>query len=125
MKAMGSRAVASVLVLVLVGPAVVTATCELTCANHHSTPASSTASCHEHQGSAPDVAVSAASSSLCHASVDLPSAVVDAWLSAVVVTAVPAATVVTTPPLITSTIARAHERRAPFPPRPAPKPLRV
>jgi hypothetical protein len=124
---MFARPIAVLLVLVLVGPSVVAATCELMCANHHDgTPSSSAASCHEHQGSMLGLAISATASSLCHESGDLPSAIVDAWIHAVLVTVAPAATtVVVTAPIITRMNARAHDRSAPFPPRPALRPLRV
>jgi hypothetical protein len=125
---MWSRAIAGLLVIVLIGPSVVTATCELTCAigrHHHSTPSSSAASCHEHQGATDGVGVGAKPLSLCHESGGLPSAVVDAWLNAVLVTAIPASEVVIAPPIATRTTAPAHARRAPFDPRPAHRPLRV
>jgi hypothetical protein len=54
MNAMLARMVAACLVLSLVGPSAVSATCELTCAmgsDHHSPPTSAEAPCHEHQGS--------------------------------------------------------------------------
>jgi hypothetical protein len=123
-----ARALAGLLVMFLVGPSVVTATCELTCAmarHHHGAPSSSAASCHEQQGSTEGAGVGAMPSSLCHESGDLPTAVVDAWLHAVGVTAVPVTTTVITAPSITQAIARAHERSAPFDPRPAYRPLRV
>jgi hypothetical protein len=125
---MFARSVAVVLVLVLVGPSLVTATCELTCAlarHHHGAPSSSSGACHEHQGFATSVGIAATPSSLCHESGELPSAVVEAWLNAVPVTAVPGAAIVITPPITAPTVARAHERSAPFPPRPAHRPLRV
>jgi hypothetical protein len=131
-----ARAVAGLLVLVLIGPSVVAATCELTCAiarhhamgrHHHDTPSSSEGSCHGHQSSTDgvDVSVSAKPATLCHESGDLPAAVVDAWLNAVVVSAVPAAVVVIAPPVVSQRIARLHERRTPFDPRPTHRPLRV
>ena len=128
MNAMLARALAGLLVLVLVGPSVVTATCELTCAlgrHHHGTASPSEASCHGHESSPQGVSLAAGSSAVCHESHDLPSAVVDAWLNAVVLSAVPAATIVITPPLPTRTILRAHERSTPFDPRPPHRPLRV
>ena len=128
MKTVAARAVAVLLVMVLVGPSVAAATCELTCAmasHHHGTPSSSAASCHEHQGSEQAAGISARPSSQCHESDDLPTAVVDAWLTAASVSAVPVATVVIMPPIATRAIARAHERSTPFDPRPAHRPLRV
>jgi multisubunit Na+/H+ antiporter MnhG subunit len=128
MKTMAARALAGLLVMVLVGPSVVTATCELTCAmasHHHGTASSSAASCHEHQGSEQGAGISAGRSSPCHGSEALPSAVVTTWLTAVSVSAVPVAVVFITPPITTRAIARAHEHSAPFDPRPAHRPLRV
>jgi hypothetical protein len=131
---MFARAIAALLVLVLVGPSVVTATCELTCAmashhemarHDHGTPSSPAASCHEHQGSTRGVGLGATPSSLCHESAELPSAVVEAWFNTVLATAVPAPTVVITPLVTKGTIAHAHERSAPFDPRPVHRPLRV
>jgi hypothetical protein len=125
---MFARPIAILLVLVLAGPSVVAATCELSCAiasHHQKTPASTEASCHEHHGSSQGVGVSATNGVLCHESGDLPFAVVDAWLTAVAVSAPPAAAIVIAPPISTRTIAQAHERRAPFDPRPAHRPLRV
>ena len=128
MNAMLARALAGLLVLVLVGPSVVTATCELTCAlgsHHHGTVTPSEASCHGHESSPQGVGLAAGSSAICHASHEHPSAVVDPWLNAVVLSEVPAATIVITPPLPTRTILRAHERRTLFDPRPAHRPIRV
>jgi hypothetical protein len=128
MKAMLARLVAGLLVLVFVGPSVVVATCELTCAvaNHHQgTPSSTEASCHEHHGSSQGVAVDATSGVLCHESGDIPFAVVDVWLNSVAVSAPPAASVVIAPPIAARTIARAPERSTSFDPRPAHTPLRV
>ena len=123
-----ARIVAAWLVLVLVGPSVVSATCELTCAlgsHHHSAPESTEAPCHEHQGANQGVGVHADPSALCHESGAFPSAVVDLWLNSVAVSALPAVSVVLAPPVATRTIARAPERSAPFDPRPAHTPLRV
>jgi hypothetical protein len=125
---MFARAIAGVLVLVLVGPSVIVATCELTCAvagHHQGTPSSTEASCHEQHDSSPGVAVNAMSGVLCHESGDLPFAVVDVWLNSVAISAPPAASVVIAPPIAARTIARVHERSAPFDPRPAHTPLRV
>lgn len=119
--------VAGLLVLVLVGPSVVTATCELTCAmasHHRSAPTSTEAPCHEHQD-AMGVRVEANPSTLCHESGDLPSAVLDVWLTTVVLPAAPATTVVVAPISTVTSIVRAHEPRAVFDPRPAYRPLRV
>ena len=124
---MVARAVAGLLVLVLVGPSLVAATCELTCAmvSHHRSARSSTeAPCHEHQG-ATGVRVQANPSTLCHEAGDLPSAVVDASLTTIVLLAAPATTVVVAPVITVTSIVRAHERSAPFDPRPAHTPLRV
>jgi hypothetical protein len=123
-----ARATAGLLVLVLVGPSVIVATCELTCAvasHHQGTPSSTEASCHGHQGSSQGVAVNATSGVLCHASGDVPFAVVDAWLNSVAVSAPPAAAIIIAPPIARRTIARAHERSAPFDPRPTHTPLRI
>jgi hypothetical protein len=123
-----ARVVARLLVLVLAGPSVVAATCELSCAiasHHQNTPASTEASCHEHHGSSQGVGVSATGGVLCHESADLPFAVVDASLIAVAVSAPPTAAIVIAPPIPTRTMAHAHERRAPFDPHPAHRPLRV
>jgi hypothetical protein len=128
MNAMLARLVAGLLVLVLGGPSVLVATCELTCAvaSHHSgTPSSTEASCHEHHGSSQGVAVDATSGVLCHESGDVPFAVVDAWLNSVALSAPPATSLVIAPPIAKRTIARGHERSAPFDPRPAHTPLRV
>ena len=128
MNAMLARVVTGLLVLVLMGPSVIVATCELTCAvasHHQGTPSSTEASCHEHPGSSPGVAVNATSGVLCHESSDVPFAVVDAWLNSVAVSAPPAASVVIAPLIAARTIARGHERSAPFDPRPAHTPLRV
>jgi len=123
-----ARVVAGFLVLVLAGPSVVAATCELTCAvasHHQGTPSSTEPSCHEHHSPSQGVAVDATSGVLCHESGDIPFAVVDAWLIAVAVSAPPTAAIVIAPPIPTRTVARAHERSAPFDPRPAHTPLRV
>jgi hypothetical protein len=125
---MFARATAILLVLVLVGPSVVTATCELTCAlaSHHGAAAPATeASCHEHQGSGQGNGVSAKPTTLCHESADLPSAVIDAWLNTVAVLATPAATVVVAAPLLSTSIAGVYDRHTAFDPRPAHRPLRV
>ena len=100
MNAMLARIVATLLVLVLMGPSMVAVTCELTCAvasHHQSTPSSTEASCHEHQGPSPGVGVGAANGVLCHESGDPPFAVIDGWLNTVAVSASPAATVVIRP----------------------------
>jgi hypothetical protein len=128
MNAMLARLVAGLLVLVFVGPSVIVATCELTCtvASHHQgTPSSTEASCHDHHSSSQGVAVNVTSGVLCHESVDVPFAVVDAWLNSVAVSVPPAASVFIAPPIATRTIARVPERSAPFDPRPAHTPLRV
>ena len=125
---MAVRIIASVLVLVLVGPSVMATACELTCAlarHHHDTPAPSASSCHEHQGSSEGVRVSATPSALCHDSGDLPSAVVDAWLTSAVVHAAVAAPLVVTPVVTALPIARSPERGTPSDPRPPHRPLRV
>src|SRR5215208_4958191 len=127
MNAMLARRVAACLVLILVRPSAVSATCELTCAigsDHHSTATSTEAPCHEHQGSQ-GVAVNATIGVLCHESGDVPFAVVNAWLNSVAVSAPPAASVVIAVPISTRTFAHAHERHARFDPRPAHTPLRV
>jgi hypothetical protein len=125
---MVSRVIAGVLVLVLVGPSVVAATCELTCAmarHHHDAPAPSAASCHEHRDSSDDVGVSATPSTLCHNSVDLLSAVVDARPTSVVVHAAIAAPLVVGPVVTATPIVRSPEGRTPSEPRPPHRPLRV
>lgn len=125
---MAVRIIASVLVLVLVGPSVVATACELTCAlahHHHDTPAPSASSCHEHQGSSENVRVIATPSTLCHDSGDLPSAIINSWLNSVVVQAAVAAPLVVTPAVTAMPIARSTERRTPFDPRPPHRPLRV
>jgi hypothetical protein len=125
---MFARSIAVLLVLVLVGPSLVTATCELTCAmasHHREAPSSPEAPCHEHQGSAPDRAVSANPSALCHDSGALPSAVVDAWLNTAAIATLPAATIVIAPPPAVQTTLRAPERSALSDPRPAHRPIRV
>jgi len=125
---MVARATAGLLVLVLVGPSVIVATCELTCAvasHHQGTPSSTEASCHEHHGSSQGVAVNVTSGVPCHESSDVPFAVVDAWLNSVAVSVPPTASVFIVPPIATPTIARAPERSASFDPRPAHTPLRV
>jgi hypothetical protein len=128
MRSMFARAIAGLLVLVLVGPSVVTATCELSCAlgsHHHSAPASTEAPCHEHQGSNHGVGVQAGPSTLCHESGDLPSAIVDAWLNSVTAVAAQATAVVIAPPITATSIVRAVERRAVFDTRLPHTPLRV
>jgi hypothetical protein len=127
MFSMFARAIAGLLVLVLVGPSVVTATCELTCAldSHHSAPASTEAPCHEHQGSSQGAGVQAGPSTLCHESGDLPSAIVDAWLNSVLVVAAPAEAVVVAPAITAASIVPVPERRAFLDPRPPHTPLRI
>jgi len=128
MVSMIARAIAGLLVLVLVGPSVVAATCELTCAmgsHHHSAPASTEAPCHEHQGPTQGVAVQAGPSTLCHESGDLPSAIVDAWLHSAIVVAAPAEAVVVAPAITAASIVRVPERHAVFDTRPPHTPLRV
>jgi hypothetical protein len=125
---MVSRVVAALLVLVLVGPSVVTATCELACvmaSHHHGTPSSTEASCHEHQGGNQAAGVQPNSVAPCHESGGLPSAVVDAWLNTILVPIAPAVAIVIALPSTARTTARAHARSAPFDPRPAHRPLRV
>lgn len=123
-----ARAIAGMLVLVLVGPSVVSATCELTCVmarHHHSAPTPAEASCHEHQGTTQDIGIGANPSPLCHESGALPSAIVDAWLAAAVLPAAPPATVVVAPAVTTTSIVRAPDRRTLFAPPPIHRPLRV
>ena len=124
---MVSRVVAAWLVLVLVGPSVVTATCELKCAmaSHHHGTLSTNAPCHEHQGDTQDAGVHANAIEPCHESGDLPSAVVDARLNASVVPAVSTATVAITPTVTATPLVRGHESRTVFDPRPPHRPLRV
>jgi hypothetical protein len=122
------RSIAVLLVLVLVGPSVVTATCELTCAmasHHRGAPLSSEAPCHEHEGSSEGAGVSADLSTRCHELADLPSVVIDAWLNALVVPAAPAPTMVISPVVTTSSFVRAHDRHTLFDPPPTHRPLRV
>ena len=119
---------AALLIVILVGPTLVAATCELTCAvaSHHQSPPSSTeASCHEHQGTSHGVGVSTANGVLCHESGDLPFAVIDGWLNTVAVSASPAATVGIAESIAARRVAHTHEHSAPFDPRPADRPLRV
>ena len=128
MTTMLARVVAGLLVLILIGPSAVAATCELTCAlasHHDSTPQSAAASCHEHQGATQAAGVSAMPSSLCHESGDLPSAVVDSWLKVVGAAALPSSTAVLTVSIARRSIAPAHERSTLVNPRPAHRPLRV
>jgi hypothetical protein len=128
MVSMFARLIAASLVLVLVGPSVVAATCELTCAmgsHHHSAPASTQAPCHEHQGADQAAGIRANPSALCHESGDLPSAVIDAWLTTLVVPATPATTVAFAGPFSVTSIVRGHDRRTLFDPRPPHRPLRV
>jgi hypothetical protein len=125
---MFARAIAGLLVLVLVGPSVVTATCELTCAadsHHSSAPASTEAPCHEHQGSDEGAGVQAGPSAICHESGDLPSAIVDAWLNSVTIVAAPAEAVVIAPAITATSIERAPDRRTVLDTRPQHTPLRV
>jgi phage tail sheath protein FI len=113
---------------VLVGRSVVAAACELTCAmgsHHHNAPASTAAPCHEHQGAEQTAGVRANSSALCHESGDLPSAVIDAWLTTLVVPATPATTVAVAAALSVTSIVRAHDRGTVLDPRPPHRPLRV
>lgn len=129
MTSMLARIVASLLVLVLTGPSVVAATCELTCAlgsHHHDAPASSEAPCHEHQGSSTDgVKVAAAAAAYCHESGDLPSAIIEAWLNTTAVSTMPIAVIVIALPDATPAPPRTYERRILFDPRPATIPIRV
>ena len=125
---MFARAIASLLVLVLVGPSMVAATCELTCAmgsHHHSAPASTEAPCHEHQGTDQSAGVRATPSTLCHESGDLPSAVVDAWLHTVLAAVAPAPALVIAPTVIVTSPVRTHERRAPLDLPSTHRPLRI
>ena len=129
-----ARAIASLLVLVLVGPSVVAATCELTCAmgrqhamarHHHSAPASTTAACHDYRGAEQGAGVGAKPAAICHESVDLPSALVDASLNTFLGIAAPAPALLIAPPIIKSSPARAHESRGLFEPPSTHRPLRV
>jgi hypothetical protein len=125
---MFARAIAGLLVLVLVGPSVVAATCELTCAldaHHHSAPAPNETPCHEHQGSTQGVGVQAGPSTLCHEAGELPSAIVDGWLNALIMVAPPAEALMVGPVATATSIVRAPERRAVFDTRPPHTPLRV
>jgi hypothetical protein len=128
MVSMFARLIAASLVLVLVGPSVVAATCELTCAmgsHHHSAPASTQAPCHERQGTDQAVGVRANPSTLCHESGDLPSAVVDAWLHTVLAAVAPAPALVIAPTVFVTSPVLTHERRAPSDPPSTHRPLRV
>ena len=129
MNSMLARVVAGLLVLVLTGPSVVAATCELTCAlgsHHHDGPAPAEAPCHEHQGtSAEGVKVGATPAAFCHESGDWPSAIIEASLNTIVVSSMPMAVVVVALPPAAPTPARGYERRTLFDPRPATIPIRV
>jgi hypothetical protein len=131
---MFARLIAASLVLVLVGPSVVAATCELTCAmgrhhamarHHHSGSASTTAPCHDHQGAEQGAGVRANPIAICHESGDLPWALVDASLNTVLAVAVPAPGFLIEPPIIKASLARAHESRTIFEPPSTHRPLRV
>ena len=122
-----ARAVALLVVLALAGPTVAAAACELTCAlgsHHHGTSSSSEASCHGHQSSTPGVGLSAGASAACHESGDLPSAIVDAALSTLVLPALPA-TFAFDALVVSGTIARVTQLDTLFDPRPPYRPLRV
>jgi hypothetical protein len=121
-----TRVVAAVLVLTLTGPSVVAAACELTCAmgsHHHGAPASSAASCHDHQGSTRGV--DARPPTVCHESGDLPSAIVDVALSAVALPTVIPATFVIDVGLAEPADVRAIQHSPGVNSRPANRPLRV
>jgi len=125
---MFARVIAVLVVLGLTGPAVVAATCELTCAldsHHHGTPSASEASCHGHDSSPQGVGVSAGSGTACHESGDLPSAIMDAALSAHILPSALPATIVFDAVVESGTIARVNQRCTPFDLRPAHSPLRV
>jgi hypothetical protein len=128
MMTMVARIVAGLLVLVLVGPSVAAATCELTCAiasHHRSAPSPPEALCHEHQTPIQGNTVSTNLSALCHESGELPSAIVDTWLNTAVIATLPAAfTVIARPPAPRSAL-RAPGRSALLNPHPAHRPIRV
>jgi hypothetical protein len=122
-----ARAVALLVVLALTGPSMAAAACELTCAlgsHHHGTSSSSEASCHGHQSATLGLGLSAGASAACHESGDLPSAIVDAALSTLVLPALPA-TFALDPVVVSGTIARVNPFGTLFGPRPAHRPLRV
>ena len=122
------RVLAVIVVLALTGPAVVAATCELTCAlasHHHGTPSPAETSCHGHEDSPQGSGVSQGSSALCHDTVALPSAVIDAAVSALGVCAALPPAIVLAHTVGHETIARGSERSTLLDPPPAFRPLRV
>jgi hypothetical protein len=125
---MFARVLAVIVVLALTGPSVVAATCELTCAlasHHHGTPSPSEASCHGHESSTQGSGVAAASSALCHDSGDLPSAVLDAAVSALAMYAALPTSIVLAHTVGHETVPGVSERNTPLDPPPAFRPLRV
>ena len=129
MNLMLARVVASLLVLVLTGPSVVAATCELTCAlgsHHHEAPAPTEAPCHEHQGASNDgVTVTPSAAAVCHESGDLPSAIIEAWLNTLAVSTMPVVVIAIALPEAAPAPPRTYERRILFDPRPTTIPIRV
>jgi len=127
MFSMFARAIAGLLVLVLVGPSVLAATCELTCATahqDHGAPPSSESPCHEH-GVPDGISVSAApESASCHELRELPSAIVDA-VTIGVLQAEPAPAFVVAPAIASPLIVGAPESRTVLDSRPSHRPLRV
>ena len=123
---MFARVLAVIVVLALTGPSVVAAACELTCASHHhGTPSPAETSCHRHESSTQGSGVNAGSSALCHDSGALPSAVIDAAVSALAVYAALPPAIVLAHTVEHETIARVSERGTPLDPPPAFRPLRV
>ncbi len=125
---MVARAIAGLLVLVLAGPTLVAAACELTCAmgsHHPGAPASGEAPCHEHQGVTQGAGVQASPSAICHETGAFPSAVLEAWLTTVVQPSAPATAILVAPAITTASMVRPAERGTSFDPRPPHRPLRV
>jgi hypothetical protein len=125
---MVARVVALFVVIAMVGPSVAAATCELTCAidsHHHGTPSADEASCHEQQLPQPGFALSAVTSTPCHESGDLPSAILDLLMNTAAVSALPPGSIVVAAQGPSRHAAPVAEHRAPFDPRPAHRPLRV
>jgi hypothetical protein len=125
---MFARVLAVIVVLALTGPSVVAATCELTCAlasHHHGTPSPAATSCHGHESSTQGSGVNAGSSALCHDSGVLPTAVVDAAVSALAAYAALPTAILLAHTVGHETIARVSERCTPLDPPPAFRPLRV
>jgi hypothetical protein len=125
---MRPRVVALLVVVALIGPSVAAATCELTCAldsHHHGTPSNAEASCHGQQAPVPGLAVSAVTTTPCHESGDLPSAILDVLKHAAAASLLPSAPVLLALPGPGQSASLVVDHRTPFNPRPAHRPLRV